>query len=106
MEGCISCSNLYLRLTTEDICVNCQGPCHTKCLQQSLQNPDDKICSLCYTKEVMDNERRGTKRRQEQQAAEMLAKSARRYKVALVGDSVMVHLPEVDVNFQMCMLWC
>ena len=26
----------------------------------------------------------------------MLAKSARRYKVAAVGDSVIVHLPEVD----------
>ena len=38
MEGCISCSNLYLRLTTDDICVNCQGPYHKKCLQQSLQN--------------------------------------------------------------------
>ena len=44
----------------------------------------------------MDEERRGTKRKQEQQATAMLAKSARRYKQANVGDSVMVHLPEVD----------
>ena len=41
----------------------------------------------------MDSERRGTKRRQEEQAEDMLKRSARRYKV---GDSVMVHLPEVD----------
>ena len=44
----------------------------------------------------MDSERRGTKRRQEEQAEDMLKRSARRYKVANVGDSVMVHLPEVD----------
>ena len=45
---------------------------------------------------MVDKERRGTKRKQEQQAQEMLAKSARRYEQAKVGDSVMVHLPEVD----------
>ena len=44
----------------------------------------------------MDRERRGTKRKQEQQASDMLAKSARRYKQAKIGDSVMVHLPELD----------
>ena len=44
----------------------------------------------------MDRERRGTKRKQEKQASDMLAKSARRYKQAKIGDSVMVHLPEVD----------
>ena len=44
----------------------------------------------------MDRERRGTKRKQEQQANEMLAKSARRYKQAIIEDSVMVHLPDVD----------
>ena len=38
----------------------------------------------------------GTKRKQEQQAQEMLAKSARPYRQAKVGDSVMVYLPEVD----------
>ena len=41
----------------------------------------------------MDSERRVTKRRQELQAEDMLKRSARRCKV---GDSVMVHLPEVD----------
>ena len=54
------------------------------------------VFTLCYRKEVMDEERRGTKRKQEQQATAMLAKSARRYKQANVGDSVMIHLPEVD----------
>ena len=44
----------------------------------------------------MDRERKVAKRKQEQEAACMLAKSARRYKQACVGDSVMVHLPEVD----------
>ena len=52
------------------------------------------VCNLCYQKEVMDRERRGTKRKQEQQAASMLVKSARRYKQTSVGDSVMVHLPD------------
>ena len=52
------------------------------------------VCNLCYQKEVVDRERRGTKRKKEQQAASMLVKSARRYKQASVGDSVMVHLPE------------
>ena len=44
----------------------------------------------------MEQERRGTKRRQEEQAIFMLKKSARRYKQAQVGESVMVHIPEVD----------
>ena len=44
----------------------------------------------------MDRERRGAKRKQDQQAASMLLKSARRYKQANIGDSVLVHLPEVD----------
>ena len=96
MEGCVACSNLFLRPTSEGSCSSCQSPCHTRCLQVSIVAQDTLVCSLCYQKEVMDRERRGTKRKQEQQAAAMLVKSARRYKQASVGDSVMVHLPEVD----------
>ena len=54
------------------------------------------ICSHCLQQETLDNERRGTKRNQEEQAALMLQKSARRFKEAKIGDSVIVHLPEVD----------
>lgn len=52
--------------------------------------------SLLATGDLIDNERRGTKRKQEEQAALMLQKSARRFKEAKIGDSVIVHLPEVD----------
>ena len=54
------------------------------------------ICTLCYNSESMNRERQGTKRKQDLQAEYMLLKSARRYKEAVVGDSVMIHLPEVD----------
>ena len=37
-----------------------------------------------------------TKRKQKQQADSMLIKFARRYKKAVVGYSVMVHIPEVE----------
>ena len=65
-----------------------------RCLQASISTHGTMVCNLCYQKEVMDRERRGTKRKKEQQAASMLVKSARRYKQASVGDSVMVHLPD------------
>ena len=87
LEACVTCSEL---LDRPSFCVTCQSPHHKNCLQNSM------VCMLCFTKETMEQERRGTKRRQEEQATSMLQKSARRYKQAQVGDSVMVHLPEVD----------
>ena len=93
MHGCIVCSTLLSSPSDTVHCSTCDSPSHKRCLQESIENSASKVCTICLQKEIMDKQRRGTKRKQEQQAAEMLAKSARRYKQAKVGDSVMVHLP-------------
>ena len=57
---------------------------------------ETSLCKYCYQTECIESKRRGVKRKQEQQAAQMLEKSARRYSPALVGNSVCVYLSEVD----------
>ena len=90
---------IYVGVSTPSdagLCDTCESPCHKSCLKSSSESQHVMVCTLCYQKELMDRERRGTKRKQEKQASDMLAKSARRYKQAKIGDSVMVHLPELE----------
>ena len=83
-----SSSKTLLNLSKHLSCFLC-FPCYSKFWKTNL-------FSLLATGDLIDNERRGTKRKQEEQAALMLQKSARRFKEAKIGDSVIVHLPEVD----------
>ena len=96
MEGCEVCQLSLDRPSRTDLCGTCEACCHIHCLKPSSEAQDRLVCTLCFQKEMIDKERRGTKRKQEQQAQEMLAKSARRYRQAKVGDLVMVHLSRVD----------
>ena len=63
---------------------------------QQVQNPDDRLCIFCKNSENIELERLGVKRKQTEQAEGMMAKSARRYAPALVGDNVRVYLADVD----------
>ena len=67
MEGCVACSNLFLRPSETSECSSCHSPCHERCSQASIATQGTMVCNLCYQKEIMDRERRGTKRKQEQQ---------------------------------------
>lgn len=61
-----------------------------------VEKANDELCMFCVNSGVIDIERQGVKRKQTEQADGMLAKSARRYGPALVGDNVRVFLAEVD----------
>ena len=92
-EGCVSCYE-FVRTNEAVNCSLCEKPCHYFCV--SSDSTERQLCRICSQKEIMEAERRGTKRKQEQQADVMLRKSSRRFKEAKVGDTVVVHLPEVD----------
>ena len=55
-----------------------------------------EIGHLNKIKENIVKQREGAKRKQEEQADKMLEQSAKRFKPAEVGDSVMVPIPDVD----------
>ena len=80
MEGCVVCSYLVSTPSDAGLCDTCESPCHKSCLKSSSESQHVMVCTLCYQKELMDREMRGTKRKQEKQASDMLVKSARRYK--------------------------
>lgn len=61
-----------------------------------VEKPNDQLCKFCTNSGIIDLEREGVKRKQTEQADGMLAKSARRYGPAEVGDNVRVFLSEVD----------
>lgn len=61
-----------------------------------VEKANDKLCQFCQNSGIIDLERQGVKRKQTEQAEGMLAKSARRYGPADVGDNVRVFLAEVD----------
>ena len=71
MEGCLVCSEL-IDGPSSVYCHTCEKALHDRCALKSLTSPENKVCNLCYQKESMDSERRGTKRRQEEQAEDML----------------------------------
>ena len=80
MKGCVVCSYLVSTTSEAGLCDTCDSPCHKSCLKSSSESQHVMVCTLCYQKELMDREMRGTKRKQEKQASDMLVKSARRYK--------------------------
>ena len=83
MQGCVSCSEV-LDGNSGSACEKCEHLCYVARL--SLYE-NRLVCSLCMRQEVMNIERRGTKRRQEEQAQIMLRRSAKKFKEATVGHS-------------------
>ena len=63
---------------------------------KQAENPGDRLCIFFKNSENIQLERLGVKRKQTEQAEGMMAKSARRYALALVGDNVRVYLADVD----------
>ena len=73
---------------------------------QQAENPGDRLCIFCKNSENNQLERLGVKRKQTEQADGMMAKLARRYAPARVGDNVKVYLhllmwTKADVNSPM-----
>ena len=88
---CISCGTSFTPSTYSNSlpCSICAGVCHAKCLV-------DNSCHLCKKSAEVAEERQGAKRKQQQQADKMLEHSAKRFKPAMVGDTVLVPIPDLD----------
>ena len=70
-------------------CSVCSGICHGHCLV-------DLSCYLCSKSAELTIQRVGAKRKQQEQANRMLENSAKRFKPAAVGDTVLVPIPDLD----------
>ena len=75
---------------TAKTCITCKKFCHQKCLV------DDTVCVVCHQQEQIYFQRQGAKRKEEEQANKMLERSAKRFKEAEVGDTVLVPIPDLD----------
>ncbi len=95
---CVSCGD---QTNDQCKCRDCGVPCHgfpPCCVMEENDEyeEDSVLCSLCSRKKEIVIHRQGAKRKQIQQAERMLACSAKRFKPAKAGDTVMVPIPEVD----------
>ena len=63
---------------------------HASCIK------DDILCQLCKKQGQIIAQRQGAKRKQQDQAEKMLERSAKRFKEAQVGDTVLVPIPDLD----------
>ena len=98
---CITCKHVIKNPSQTGSCSGCNSTAHVRnpkqpCLKPSVKVPSDELCTYCLLSESIELERNSVKRKQQEQAQGMLAKSARRYAPANVGDSVRVFLQEVD----------
>ena len=88
---CMSCGTPFtpMAYSTAVSCSACTGLCHSRCLVGGC-------CYLCQKTADITTERQGAKRKQQQQADKMVEHSAKRFKPAEVGDTVLVPIPDVD----------
>jgi len=93
---CITCSMEFQG--ARGFCSECHAAAHNtlNCLFKSFYNKGSMLCKYCKNSEEIMVERESVKARQERQAEAMLARSARRFAPAVVGDNVRVYLSEVD----------
>ena len=89
---CVSCGKFFgpATICQAKSCVACQNFCHPSCME------DDKLCLLCHKQAQIFSQREGAKRKQQDQADKMLERSAKRFKEAEVGDTVLVPIPDLD----------
>ena len=76
-------------------CSICDTHCHDAALC-SLHENSMVICQLCKKKESIDIGRNLARSKQAKQAERMLSATAKRFKPAELGETVMVPLPDVD----------
>ena len=96
--ACVTCGE---SCTGSDMCNDCGLACHAiaPCAFSGDQEEGDKgnggslLCSLCHRKRVIHVEQLGAKRKQLQQADMMTKRSVKRFKLAHIGDTVMVPAP-------------
>ena len=68
---------------------------HDACLE-CLKDEDGAKCAWCKRTEHIQAQRSSAQKRQQEQAEAMLTKSAKQLKVVVVGDNVLVPVPNVD----------
>ena len=68
---------------------------HDACLE-CLKDEDGAKCAWCKRTEHIHAQRNSAQKRQQEQAEAMLSKSAKKLKVVVVGDNVLVPVPNVD----------
>ena len=68
---------------------------HDACLE-CLKVEDGAKCAWCKRTEHIQAQRSSAQKRQQEQAEAMLTKSAKKLKVVVVGDNVLVPVPNVD----------
>ena len=68
---------------------------HDACLE-CLKVEDGAKCAWCKRTEHIQAQRSSAQKRQQEQAEAMLTKSANKLKVVVVGDNVLVPVPNVD----------
>ena len=68
---------------------------HDACLE-CLEAKDGAKCVWCKRTEHIKAQRNSAQKRQQEQAEAMLTKSAKKLKVVVVGDNVLVQVPNVD----------
>ena len=90
--SCVSCGEIFSPQTifSARSCSSCQRFYHASCIK------DDILCQLCKKQGQIIAQRQGAKRKQQDQAEKMLERSAKRFKEAQVGDTVLVPIPDLD----------
>ena len=90
--ACVGCTKNFMpgSFATAKTCITCKKFCHQKCLV------DDTVCVVCHQQEQIYFQRQGAKRKQEEQANKMLERSAKRFKEAEVGDTVLVPISDLE----------
>ena len=89
---CIVCDVLHGNLTK---CFVCDSYCHPLPPCSTIDG-NFVTCQLCVRSTGMQNERNLAVVQQQQQAQRMLSETAKRFKECVLGENVLVPIPEVD----------
>lgn len=95
--SCVSCQEFS---ATDDKCSQCGRSVHPIEPCSILQNGENEInirlCALCQCALNVERERKGAKRKLEEQADRMTAASRNRLQPVAVGQNVLIRIPDVD----------
>lgn len=87
--SCMGCEKHYTDLEIRSVCLKCEMSHHVKCLVNDM-------CLRCTRKKHILENRERAKKKQAQQAMQMLAKSQKRFKMINEDDTVLIPIPDVD----------
>lgn len=96
---CVSCQRIS---SGAHSCRSCGLPCHAIPPCSIPEETEEEgfgsavLCKICHQKDQIINHRECAKKTQRKQAEKMFEQSAKRFKPAKIGDTVMVPVPDVD----------